>query len=140
MVHFCRDKYKLYLRWSDIVYHSDGVATLEGCTFSGPVLQIAAKIEAPDSIDLDLTPQTLSLLDSYYIVKLSWQEVEYQESGVLLKGATLTNDFLKTIHKFSSGDYIVINTEKHEEETHAFNLVYESQIVRRDQTPYKFEG
>jgi hypothetical protein len=112
---------------------------LVNARFTGPVLKDALKLEAPDSIELDLTPQLLTVMDSYYILKLDWAGCTYTPSGeILLSGATLSNNFLKTLHKLNSADYLVINTEKHEEATHAFHLVYESQVVRENAKPYNY--
>jgi len=134
-----RHKYRLELHWSNIEYLNDKVANLTGVYFAGPVLKDAAKLEAPDFIDLDLTPQLLTLLDSYYIVRLDWEQVEYVGDRVYLKGARFTNNVLKEFHKLMSDDYILINTEKHEEEVHAYNLVYESQVLRSDNKPYSYK-
>lgn len=138
MVNFCRDKYRLELHWKELVYLSDQECSLKGAFFSGPVLQNAQEIQAPDFIDLDLTPQHLIVLGSFYIVRLSWEGVEYQDGKVLLKGATLSNSLLKSLHKLENSDFIVVNTEKHEEEFHPFNLVYDSTVVKEDKTPYKY--
>jgi len=139
MHYLCREKYRLDLHWDSVRYHSDSVLVLEGARFSGPVLTNAVKLEAPDFIDLDITPQLLTILDSYYIVRLNWTGVEYRDDGsILLKDATLTNDFLKTLHKFDNSDHVVINTEKHEESTHAFHLVYEAQVIKANKEPHTY--
>ncbi len=133
----CKDKYRLELHWDDVLYHDEATAMLKGAYFSGPVLQTAQKINGHDTINLDLTPQHLVVLSSYYIVKLEWGKVEYSKDGrVLLGSAVLTNDDLKTLHKLEKTDFIVIDTEKHEAHTHAFHLVYDSQVVRKDRQPY----
>lgn len=139
-MYLCREKYRLELHWDALEYHNDAVVNLVNATFSGPVLKDAVKLESPDFIDLDLTPQLLTLMDSYYIVRLDWADCEYLANGsIRLKGATLSNKFLKTVHKLNPKDYVVVNTEKHEEATHAFNLVYASQVVRENSEPYKYE-
>ena len=139
MKKFCKNKYRLELKWDGIRYVNDSVASLIGCRFEGPVLRSAQKIGAPDYIDLDLTPQHLVVLDSYYIVRLDWDSVEYLSNGAIVLGsARLSNDFLKKLHKLEQNDYIVINTEKHEEATHAYHLVYDSMVVRYDSKPYKY--
>jgi len=141
MVYLCRERYRLELHWESIEYNSDSTAVLKGARFSGPVISNALKLEAPDYIDLDLTPQLFTLFDSYYIVRMSWDSVSYSNDGIIqLGGARLTNDALKSLHKFAAGDSIVINTEKHEEAVHAFNLLYESLVVRSDKKPYKYKG
>lgn len=140
MHYLCREKYRLEVHWDSLEYHSDDVVNLVNARFTGPALNDAVKLEAPDSIDLDLTPQLLTVMDSYYIIKLSWKKCKYNSDGTIgLIGATFSNDFLKTLHKLKDNDYIVVNTEKHEEATHAFHLVYESQVVKEDSKPYNFK-
>lgn len=135
----CREKYRLVLRWEKVILHKDGMIKLDNATFSGPALSIAQKIGENDFIDLDLTPQHFVLFDSYYIVRLSWGKVEYRSDGsVLLQNAHLTNSYLGKLHKLEDSDYISINTEKHEEATHAYNLVYESKVMRSDCEPYEY--
>ncbi len=139
MAHYlCREKYKLELHWDKIDYLDEESAVLKGAYFSGPALKIAQKVSAPDKIDLDLTPQHIVVLNSYYIVRLTWDEVEYKDTVVLLKNAVVSNSDLKTLHKLENDDYVVISTEKHEEKIHAYNLVYESQVIRRDKEPYTY--
>ena len=141
MYHICREKYRLELHWDSVEYHSDSVANLVGARFTGPVLRNALKLEAPDSIELDFTSQLLVLVDSFYIVTLLWEKCEYSADGsIKLIGATLSNGLLKKLHKFDTGDYVVINTEKHEEATHAFHLVYESSVVRGDGSAYNYRN
>lgn len=138
MVILCKERYRLELHWTNLNYLDGAAAKLDGAWFEGPVLKMAQKLEAPDFIDLDLTPQHLKVLDTYYIVRLSWQGVEYKDNKIILIGAQLQNDLLKSLHKLESGDSIVINTEKHEESLHPYNLVYESHVVRDDKKPYEY--
>ena len=134
--YICREKYRLELHWDSIQFKGDGIANLKGAYFSGPALQIAQQIQAPDTITLDLTPQHWILYDSYYFIKLVWTAVEYQDKRVLLNNAQFSNSQLKTLHKLEDDDYIVIDTEKHEEKSHPFHLVYESKVLRKDKEPY----
>ncbi len=137
--YICKEKYRLELHWDSIEYRGNGVANLKGAYFSGPALSLAQQIQAPDTISLDLTPQHLIVLDSYYIVKLVWKGVQYKDEGkVHLTGAQFSNRELKSLHKLENDDYIVIDTEKHEEKTHAYHLVYDSQVLRKDREPYKY--
>ena len=139
MKYRCREKYKLELRWDKLDYTNSTTAKLIGAKFSGPVLKQAAKIEAPDHIDLDLTPQLLTVMDSYYIVRLSWSAVEYNSDGTVdLKDAIMANEHLRSLHKLQDKDFIIVNTEKHEEATHAFHLVYEAYVMRSDKTVYDY--
>ena len=138
-MYFCSDKYRLELHWDGIEYHDQETAKLKGALFSGPALKIAQKINPEDQIKMDLTPQHLVVLDSYYIVTLEWKGVEYTADGkARLIGAIIRNPELKTLHKLNGQDYIIIDTRKHEEKTHAFHLVYDSEVVRSDSTPYKY--
>lgn len=134
-----KESYRLELHWDTLEYHNDNIINVIGAVFRGPVLNNALKLEAPDSIEIDLTPQLLTVFDSYYIVRLDWAKCEYTADGdIKLFGATLTNKFLSSLHKFNPGDCIHIDTEKHEEKTHAFHLVYEAQIIRDSNVPYNF--
>jgi len=136
---FCKDKYRLELHWENIEYQKE-LVVLKGAKFSGPVLSQALKLEAPDFIDLDLTPQMLPVLNTHYIVRLDWAGCKYLADGTIdLIGATLSNRLITTAHKLKQDDFIAINTAKHEEETHAFNLVYESQVLKEDATPYDYK-
>jgi len=128
---FCKEKYKLTLKWESIVYHNDNVVSLIGACFSGPALNDAQQLEAPDSIQLDFTSQLFIEMGTHYIMELKWLSCDYVSGlGIRLGGATLSNKFLKTIYKFDVKDSIDIDTEKHEENVHAFNLVYNSCVVR----------
>jgi len=134
-----KEKYKLELHWDEIVYHNDSSAVLKGARFQGPALKIAQKIGAPDSIDIDLTPQHFVVLDSYYIVRLQWAAVNYLSDGtVMLQEAVLSNGLLKQLHKLNNKDFIIVDTYKHEEETHPYNLVYASYVVREDGEKYNY--
>lgn len=140
MSYLCREKYRLELHWDKISYSNENIVLLEGAYFSGPVLRDAVKLEAPDFIDLDLTPQLIVVGGSYYIIRLSWSGVSYSEDGTLiyLKEAFFKNDYLKSIHKIQDNDFVLINTEKHEESTHAYYLVYDSQLIRHTKEPYNY--
>lgn len=136
----CKRKYKLEIRWDAIEYLNETTAKLVNARFEGPVLKDVQKVEYPDAIDLDLTPQSILVLDSYYFINLSWQGAEHTADGtVKLTDAVLISKGLEPIHKLLDSDFIEVNTEKHREEVHAFNLVYESQVVKKDKTPYLYE-
>lgn len=139
--HICREKYRLELHWESLEYLNDSTVKLIGAKFSGPVLKNALKLESSDSIQLDFTSQLLVLMDSFYIAKLEWKTCKYSSGGSIYLGdVTLSNDFLNRLPKLEKGDYIVINTEKHEEATHAFHLVYESSVVRGDGSAYNYRN
>ncbi len=136
--YLCKEKYRLELHWERMDCQGDSSALLEGAYFCGPVLKDAAKLETPDFIDLDLTPQLLTVFNSYYVVRLSWDGVEYRSDGsAALIGASLKSEHLH-LHRFEEGDSILIDTSKHEEETHAYHLVYESQVLRSTKEPHRY--
>jgi hypothetical protein len=137
---FCKNKYRLELHWDGITYLNDKVAVLSNARFSGPALKEAAKLNAPDFIDLDLTEQLVDLLTTYYIIRLSWESVSYMEDGtVLLQTATFGNKELREFHKVLKDDYLLIDTEKHQEHLHPFNLVYACKIIRPDHNAYLYK-
>jgi len=135
-----RDKYKLELHWSSLTYFDNTTAVLKDAYFSGPVLKDAEKIKSPDFIDLDMTIQHLEVIDSFYIVRLSWGGAQYKSTGVvMLENAMLSSIYLKNIYKLNEGDSINIDTSKHEVEKHPYNLVYASQVVRKQGDLYSYK-
>ncbi len=139
MTHYlCREKYRLELHWKSIEYSDDSSAVLKGAYLSGPALKMAQEVKAPDKIDIDLTPQHLIVLNSYYIIRLEWQLASYKDDKIFLGAPRIVNQHLKSLHKLENSDYIVIDTEKHEESTHPYNLVYEAQVIRADKEPYRY--
>lgn len=136
---YIKDKYRLELYWSDVNYFDDTTAILKQAYFYGPGLKNADKIGAPDYIDLDFTLQYGILLDAYFIARLKWSLVEYQNDGrVKLGDVVLLNDKIKHICNIQKNDFIVIDTSKHETELHPYNLVYASQIRRKDGSLYEY--
>ncbi len=135
---YCKDSYRLELHWDKVEYHNDFTAFLRGAYFSGPILKSAQKIKDEDSINIDLTPQHIVVLNSYYIIKLEWGSVNYHNGIAALDKAVITNEHLKELHKLEDRDFIVINTEKHEHTTHAFNLVYVAEVMRQDKKPHTY--
>jgi hypothetical protein len=134
-----KEKYKLFLNWEGIEYLDETTAKLKGAFFSGPALKIAAKIDPSTYLDMDLTPQNLTVLGSYYIVRLSWKEVRYfSEQKVGIEEVFLRNKDLKSLHKLGNKDSILINTEKHEEKLHPYNFLYESYTIKPNGEEYKY--
>jgi hypothetical protein len=125
------DKYRLELHCEEIE-KSDGVALLRRAYFCGPVLKIAKEINCNDNIVLDFTPQYSKILSNYYFATLSWGNVDYVGEKVFLFNCTLSGDFVNSVSEFDDSDYIVIDTELHEENTHVFNLVYPSLVVNSE--------
>lgn len=134
------ERYKLELHWKEAVYEKEGVCKLKDAYFSGPALRIAQKINGNDNINIDFCRQYLIFTKFVYVAKLSWGNVVYNKDGtVSLKNAILLHDTeLNKVPKFKNTDYIVINTENHEENVHHFNLVYESYVIDENGVLYKF--
>lgn len=126
-----RDKYRLELHWKDIE-KNEGVVLFKRAYFCGPVLKIAKEINCNDNIVLDLTPQYSRILSNYYFATLSWGNVDYVGGKVFLFDCKLSGDLVNSVSTLGASDYIVIDTEQHEESTHVFNLVYKSKVVNNE--------
>lgn len=134
------ERYRLELHWSGVDYLEDGKAVLKGCYFSGPVLNQVMELQSNDSIDMDFVNQYYIFIESYYIAKLSWGEVKHTNNKIFLYNVLLENKFLNSIPKLNNDDYIIIDTSKHEDEQHMYNLVYTSYLIRNDGTFYDFRS
>lgn len=134
------EQYRLELHWSKAVYEKNGLCRLENAFFSGPALQIANEINLNDSINIDFYKQYIIFVKNVYVAKLSWGEVVYnKDNTVSLKNATLTHDTeLNEVPKLRDTDFIVINTQNHEEATHYLHLVYIAYVVNENGILYKF--
>jgi len=134
------DKYRLELHWNKVMYKVDQEAILEGCYFSGPVLGEVWQLQQDDYIDLDFGGQYIIFVDFYYIARLSWKGVEYKADRILLSNVVLKNNNLNVIPKLNDDDYIVIDTQNHEDERHLYNLVYPSYLLKYNGELYDFRG
>ena len=133
------DRYRLELRWNEIIYKEDQKAVLKGCCFCGPVLGELLELNQEDSIELDFVNQYYVFIESFYIAKLSWSGARYTPDKIFLDNVLLENKHLNVVPKLNNEDYIVIDTTKHEDEEHLYNLVYTSYLVRKDGTLYNFK-
>lgn len=133
-----RKKYILEFHWSGTKYVDSGEMELFGTYFTGPVLSEAARINPDDNIILDFSDMYCLFLPHFYLANLSWMGVDYNNNKVLLDNAVLKGNFVSKVPKWNGGDYIVIDTSKHEEHLHAFNLTYRAFVVNRDGEVYKF--
>ena len=133
-----RDRYRLELHWSDVIYEREGVAKLSGAYFSGPALKISQKLNDKDEINIDMTNQYVIFVPNFYIAKLKWDGIEYTATSVKLKTAIIENKFVNSIPQLKKNDYFVIDTFKHEEQTHAFHLNYDCYLVDELDELYKF--
>ena len=66
--------------------------------------------------------------------------MEYTKKGnILLKSAMIEYDpDIKGIPNLRDKDYLVIDTSGHENEKHAFNLLYPTYVVDRDSELYNY--
>lgn len=133
-----RSVYRLELHWEKVVYDV-GICRLIGAYFSGPVLNLAQKINSNEYIKLDFFNQYFPSILNVYVAKLSWGEVAYNNNVVVLKDAIITDSNVNKANKLSSGDYIIMDTSDHTLEKHGFNLVYTSFVFNHEGIPYKFE-
>lgn len=134
------EQYRLELHWSKAVYEKNGLCRLENAFFSGPALQIANEINLNDSINIDFYKQYIIFVKNVYVAKLSWGEVVYnKDNTVSLKNASLMHDTeLNKVPKLRNTDFIVIDTQNHEEAIHHLHLVYDSYVVNENGILYKF--
>jgi hypothetical protein len=132
------EKYRLELRWNKIRYVEDQKAVLEGCYFTGPVLNEMLILNQEDSISLDFVNQYLIFVESFYIASLSWKEVRHTPNKIFLFNVLLENRYLNVVPKLKNNDYIIIDTSKHEDEEHLYNLVYTSYLVNENGELYNF--
>jgi hypothetical protein len=121
-----------------VIYERDGLAIFEGAFFSGPALKISQQVNEKDFLNLDMTEQYSIFVPDYYIAKFIWSGVEYTRNSILLKEARLENKYINSIPTLKNSDYFVIDTSKHEEVTHAFNINYTSYLINEDNELYRF--
>lgn len=132
------EKYRLELLWDSVSY-SDNICTFLGAYFSGPVLQLAEKIESNTFIMLDFFRQYFVLVDNVYIGKLSWGEVTYREGKILLNDCKLTHKSeLHKVPKLKDNDILIIDCKNHDRETHAFFTTYKTYVSNENLHLYNF--
>lgn len=134
--------FRLELRWKDAEYNEEGICKLIEAYFSGPVLQVAQKLEDPDHMLLDFYSQYVQLVKGTYVGRLDWKGVTYSDDGkkIYLKEAILSHDReLNNVPVLNPQDYFVIDTSNHTVEEHTKNLVYKTFLINSDNTMYRFE-
>jgi hypothetical protein len=132
------EMYRLDLYWDSATY-TDNICILHKAYFSGPVLQLAEKIESNNHMFLDFFKQYFILVDNVYIGKLSWGEVYYEEDKVHLNGCTLSHTSeLHKVPKLQDDDMLIIDCKHHERETHTFYTTYKTYVSNRDLQVYNF--
>jgi hypothetical protein len=135
------EKFRLELKWAKPFYLKEGECSLEGAFFTGPVLQVAQKINENDFMMLDFYSQYVSLVHGVYVGKFSWGEVIYSDDGtkVFLKNAVLShNSELNNVPKLEDNDCFVIDTGNHTMDQHNFNMLYKTILVNTDNYLYRF--
>ncbi len=133
------ERYRLEVRWGQVVYEQDGVANLISCCLSGPVIREVESMNPVDSISLDFGNQYIIFVNNFYIAQLAWQGVKQTTDRIYLQNVTLTNKNVNSVPKLRDSDYIVIDTKDHEDAKHQHNLTYSSYLIRFDGNMYKFE-
>ena len=134
------ERYRLELHWKKAKYEVDQVAMLKNCYFSGPVLSEVWQLAQEDHIDLDFAGQYIVFVDFYYIARLSWKGVNHKPEKIELSNVLLKNKNLNVVPKVKNDDYIVIDTQGHEDMAHRYNLVYPSYLLSKDGTLYDFRS
>lgn len=126
------ESHKLILRWDNIQYEGE-IAIFDGASFSGPVLQIAERIEPKDSIRLDFTEQNMVnpifVPQHYYIATLSWDNAEYILDQVVLRGTRLEHAKVGSLKNLYKDMSLMIDCSKHEIHSHYKFLVYSAWVV-----------
>ena len=140
-----KERYKLELRWDNVERINGIITKVNNARFTGPALKIAHKIQPFNSITLDLTPQHINTKEfknvkglNYYWSKFVWKEVMYCDNTVFLGNTVFESQFISNDISLKSTDFIIINTEQHEEKVHVYHLVYDSVVVNREGKVYKY--
>jgi hypothetical protein len=133
-----RDKYQLELRWDTVEYEKEGLAIVRGAYFTGPALKISQQLNEQDEIKIDMTKQYFIFVPSFYIAKVKWNGIEYKDDRIYLKEVIIENKYVNSIPKLKDTDYFLIDTAKHEEETHAFHPNYDCYLLDELGELYKF--
>jgi hypothetical protein len=142
---FIKERYRLELKWDSIERVNGIITNVHNARFCGPALRIAHKIQPHNNILLDLTPQVFNTKDfsaikglNYYWSKFVWEKVMYCDGLAFLGDTRFESQFISNDISLKNTDYVVINTEKHEEKTHVYHVVYDAQVVNREGKVYKY--
>ena len=132
-----RDQYRLELHW-DRADFKDGVVTLIGAYFSGPVLNISQRLNEKDQINIDMSNQYMVFVPNFYIAVVKWNGIRYEHDRVYLDNVRIENKHINSTPKLKHSDYFVIDTSKHEEQTHPYYMNYDCYLVNENGEQYKF--
>ena len=131
------DRYRLELHWDKVEY-KEGVAQMTGAYFTGPVLQISQRLNEKDKINIDMTNQYTVFIPNFYIAELEWNGIRYEHDRIYLDNVRITNKSINSTPKLKHSDYFVIDTSKHEEQTHPYYMNYDCYLVNENGVLYKF--
>lgn len=131
------NKYRLELHWDSVEYNRDDVAVLKNAYFEGPVLKEAAQLNEDDSLVLDMTNQHMIFIPDFYQSTLWWKGVVYKDDRIYLKEAHIKGKYVNSIETLKDTDWVLIDTQEHEQATHVFHLVYWAE-VRNSEKEKKF--
>lgn len=133
------EKFKLEVHWKKVSYEK-GIANIQGCYLSGPVLKEVEQLNEEDFIKLDFSNQYIIFVKNYYIAKLFWSGVKHTTEKIFLYNAKFENININVVPKLRNSDYIVIDTKNHEDEKHQYNMLYSAYLVKKDGMLYNFSG
>ena len=136
------ERFKLEIKWDDVIYEQPGVCRFINARFSGPALQIAQKINDIDHILLDFYSQYIVLVKGVFVAKFDWSGLEYTETErvIYLKNATLSHPTeLNNVPILKRTDYFVVDTSDHTPAKHGQNLVYKTYLINQDNSLYRFD-
>lgn len=136
------EMFRLELKWKEALYTEDGKCRLIGAYFSGPVLQVAQKLNEKDYMFLDFYSQYIKLVKGVYVAKFSWDGTNYSDDGkiIYLSNAFLEHEKeLNSVPTLKANDYFIIDTQNHVVEKHGKNLVYKTYLINTDNSLYRFE-
>ena len=131
------ERYKLEIHWQDVKYDTD-IAFLSGCFLSGPVIKELAKLNEKDYIKLDFSNAYIVFVQDFYIVTFSWAGAKSVDGKIILDNVKIENKHLNSVPKLNSDDYIVVDTENHENEKHKQFMSYDAYLIRQDNERYNF--
>jgi len=134
------ERFRMEVHWEKVNYEKAGVANIQGCYLSGPVLKEVEQLKEEDFIKLDFTNQYIVFVKNYYTVKLSWYGVKHASEKIFLYNAKLENMDINAVPKLKDNDYIVIDTKNHEDEKHQYYMTYISYLLKSDGAQYNFGG
>jgi hypothetical protein len=132
------DKFRLEIHWSRAIYEQDGIAKLDRCYLSGPVIQEVEDMNPKDTMYLDFGNQYKVFTPYYYIALFSWDGVNRVIDRINLNNVVLINRDVNCVPKFNNDDFILVDTTNHENEKHQMYLTYPSYLIKYDGERYDF--